>query len=344
MRKALALISGGLDSILAAYLVKRQPAVRRVEVLGIHFVHIFARYRPKNGIRFPPARLAGAIGIPLKLVNFSRDLLELVKSPSHGYGSRLNPCIDCHARMLQRAKEYLQEVGASFLITGEVIGQRPMSQRAQAINIIEREAGLEGLILRPLSAKRLPLTIPEKEGWVNRDELMGLKGRGRRRQIRLAKEELHLDEIPSPAGGCLLTDPAFTLRLDDLLASNPDPTLMAVHLLKVGRHFRLDDQTKAVVGRNERDNASITTHAREGDLLLELEHVMGPTTLLLGNTSPENVRTAAAITARYADAPATEPAAVRVFPPRRRGEGYLIQVIPATQERVDDLIIAPLPI
>ena len=339
MPSAVALISGGLDSILAAHLVKRQG----IEVHGIHFLSIFCGYTPKKDIRFGPRRLAESIAVPLKIVNFSRNLLSLVKSPRHGYGSRLNPCIDCRIHMLTHARDYMNQTGASYIVTGEVVGQRPMTQRAQIMKRIEREVGLERLILRPLSAKCLPITIPEERRWVNREELMGLMGRGRRRQIRMANEEMHMKDIPSPAGGCLLTDPAFSLRLDDLLAEEGQPTLGDVQLLKSGRHFRLDDDTKAVVGRDEADNAHIMTYARPEDLLLELEDVTGPTTLLRGNTSQENREIAAALTARYSNKTAPgEHARVRVFTPARREEGNIISVTPATQEMIDRLIVAPI--
>jgi len=338
---AVALVSGGLDSVLAAYLVKRQG----IEVYGIHFLSIFCGYTPKEGTRFGPRRLAESLGVPLEVRNFSKELLSLVKSPDHGYGSRLNPCIDCKIHMLTRAKEYMNDIHASYVVTGEVVGQRPMSQRTQIMKHIEREAGLERLILRPLSAKCLPVTIPEEKGWVSRDELMGLVGRGRRRQIRMAKQELHMKDIPTPAGGCLLTDPAFSLRLDDLLAEGGDPTLHDVQLLKSGRHFRLDDDTKAVVGRDEADNTRIVTHAQPEDLLIELEDVTGPTTLLRGNTSRENQEIAAALTARYSNKVAPgETAAARVFRPRRPEDKTIISVAPATQETIDEFILAPMKI
>ncbi len=341
MPSAVALISGGLDSILAAYLVKRQ----NVQLHGIHFLSIFSGYKPKAGIRFPPRRLAESIGVPLQVENFSKKLLSLVKSPDHGYGSRLNPCIDCKIAMLSRAREYMAELGASYLVTGEVVGQRPMSQRTQILKHIERHAGLESLILRPLSAKCLPPTIPEEKGWIDREQLLGLIGRGRRRQIRLARDVLSINDLPTPTGGCLLTDPGFSIRLDDLLAEDDPPTLHDIQLLKSGRHFRLDDETKAVVGRNEADNARILTHARPDDLIIELEDVTGPTTLLRGNATPENVQTAAALTAAYSNkVPGGQPARVRLFYPHRREEKTVISVTPAPQEIIDELILAPMKI
>jgi len=227
--------------------------------------------------------------------------LDVVKHPKHGYGSNMNPCIDCRIFMLKKAKAYMESAGASFIITGEVLGQRPMSQRRDSMRLIEKEAGLEGFILRPLSAKLLPASIPEKEGWVDREKLLNMQGRSRKPQIRLA-DHFDIRDYPCPAGGCLLTDPGFAQRMKDLMDHNPNFSLNDVHLLKVGRHFRLSPKTKVIVGRNEEENRKIQTFSQEKDILLKVSKFPGPLSLLRGKLDDGDIRRAAGITAYYSKA------------------------------------------
>jgi len=224
-----------------------------------------------------------------------------VKHPKHGYGRNMNPCIDCRIFMLKRAKAYMEESGAAFIVTGEVLGQRPMSQRKDAMHLIEREAGLEGFILRPLSAKVLPITIPEKEGWVDREKLLNISGRSRKPQIELA-DHYGIHDYPCPAGGCLLTDPGFAKRMKDLMVHVPNFSLNDVHLLKMGRHFRLSHTIKLVVGRNEEENQKIQTFAQGEDILLKVSSFPGPLSLLRGKPEEEDIKKAAAITSHYGKA------------------------------------------
>ncbi|NQT52811.1 hypothetical protein HQ576_12200, partial [bacterium] len=210
--KAVALLSGGLDSSLAVRVVQEQG----VEVEGIHFLSVFNGSAPATPTVLRPLRVARQLGIRFRPVNFTREQLGLVRHPAHGYGANMNPCIDCHMAMLRRAAKIMEDVGARFIVTGEVVGQRPMSQRRRVLGEINRETGLDGLILRPLSAKLLPPSIPEKEGWVDRERLLDIQGRSRKRQLALAAE-YGITEHASPAGGCLLTDPRFSTRLRDLL-------------------------------------------------------------------------------------------------------------------------------
>jgi tRNA U34 2-thiouridine synthase MnmA/TrmU len=203
--------------------------------------------------------------------------------------------------MLQKAKAYMEESGASFIVTGEVLGQRPMSQRRDAMRLIEKEAGLEGFILRPLSAKFLPVTVPEKEGWIDREKLLKIQGRSRKPQIDLA-EQYGIHDYPCPAGGCLLTDPGFAKRIKDLMDHNIDFSTNDVHLLKIGRHFRFSDGVKLVVGRNEEENQKIQTFAQGEDVLLKVSSLPGPLSLLRGKFDKGDLGKAAAITAHYGKA------------------------------------------
>lgn len=295
--KAITLLSGGLDSILATKVLLEQG----VELEALNFLTVFCSCTNRGETCLASQKAVASLGIPLKVSNVSEEFLEVVKHPKHGYGSNMNPCIDCRIHMMRRAKEYMKQVGASFLITGEVLGERPMSQRRDAMRLIEKEAGLEGLILRPLSAKLLPPSIPEKEGWVDREKLLNIQGRSRKPQIQLAAH-FGIHDYPCPAGGCLLTDPGFAKRIRDLLVHQPDFSLNDVHLLKMGRHFRFSPKVKLIVGRKEEENEKIQTFSRGGDLLLRMAHHPGPLSLLRGESGAEEIERAAAITARYSKA------------------------------------------
>ncbi len=295
--KAIALLSGGLDSTLAAKIVMEQG----IELEALNFLTVFCTCTNRGETCLASQKAVNALGIPLKVFNVSDEYLNVVKHPKHGYGSNMNPCIDCRIFMLKKAKVYMEEAGASFIVTGEVLGQRPMSQRRDAMRLIEKEAGLEGYILRPLSAKFLPVTIPEKEGWINRETLPEFQGRSRKPQIKLA-DHYGIRDYPCPAGGCLLTDPQFANRMKDLMLYSPNFSLNDVHLLKIGRHFRLSHNLKLVVGRNEEDNKKIQTFTQEGDILLKALHHPGPLSLLRGEPNGIEIEKAASITVRYGKA------------------------------------------
>jgi len=295
--KAIALLSGGLDSTLAAKMVLEQG----IELEALNFLTVFCTCTSRGETCLASQKAVSALGIPLKVFNVSEEYLNVVKHPKHGYGSNMNPCIDCRIFMMKKAQTYMEEVAASFIVTGEVLGERPMSQRRDAMRLIEKEAGLDGLILRPLSAKLLPASIPEKEGWVNREELLKIQGRSRKPQIQLA-DHFGIRDYPCPAGGCLLTDPGFAKRMKDLILYHPDFYLNDVHLLKMGRHFRLSPKLKLVVGRNEEENQKIQTFSQEGDFLLKVSRFPGPLSLLRGKAEELEIETAAAITARYSKA------------------------------------------
>lgn len=293
--KAISLISGGLDSTLATKVMLEQG----IEVIAANFVSPFCRCNHRAGCQHEAKFISGELGIPLRVINVSKDFLEVLKSPKHGYGSHMNPCIDCRILMLKKAKELMKEVGASFLITGEVLGQRPMSQRRDAMLIIEKDAGVKGLILRPLSAKLLEPTIPEKKGWVDRTKLLNISGRGRKPQIQLASD-FNIKDYPCPAGGCLLTDPAFSLRVKDLIGHN-ELTQEDVSFLNHGRHFRIEETAKLIVGRNEYDNKALEDKAL-GVIFMSEDEVAGATALGRGDFSKqETILLACRITARYFD-------------------------------------------
>jgi tRNA-specific 2-thiouridylase len=292
--KAIALLSGGLDSTIAARVMMEQG----VELEALNFMTVFCTCTNRGATCLASQKAVETLGIPLKVFNVSEEYLDVVKHPKHGYGRNMNPCIDCRIFMLKKAKAYMEESGAVFIVTGEVLGQRPMSQRKDAMHLIEKEAGLEGLILRPLSAKVLTVTIPEREGWVDRERLLNISGRSRKPQIELA-DHYGIHDYPCPAGGCLLTDPGFAKRMKDLMVYDPQFSLNDVHLLKMGRHFRFSNGVKLVVGRNEEENQKIQTFAQGEDILLKVSSFPGPLSLLRGKLNEGDIEKAAAITVHY---------------------------------------------
>jgi len=326
-------MSGGLDSMLAVRLMLLQG----VEATGVHFVSVF-NCRAKPGARLAARRAADALGVRLKLFSFTGVQLEILRDPPHGFGSAANPCIDCHMAMLKKAGEYMRETAADFVVTGEVVGQRPMSQRAAVLRMIDRETGLEGLIVRPLSGKALPATIPEQKGLIRRELMEEITGRTRTRQMELARE-FGLTSYPTPAGGCLLTDGDFGRRVKDLIAHDA-LTLNDAHLIKVGRHYRLDGRTKVIIGRNERENGVIETFAAKGDYLLYVEGMPGPTALLRGDVGDANVRRAAALAARSSKAKLVATARVCVRQARREDAGEVVEVAPADDSTAAACVVA----
>lgn len=293
--KALALLSGGLDSTLAIRVILSQG----IDVEAVNFFTPFCQCSPKGCGGHEAAKSADKLGIKLKVINLSKEYIEMIKNPKHGYGKNMNPCIDCRILMLKEAKKYMKEAGASFIITGEVLGQRPMSQYRRALNVVEKESGLEGLILRPLSAKLLSLSIPEKEEWVNREKLLEISGRSRKPQMALALD-YKIGDYPCPAGGCLLTDSGFTRRMKDLIAHS-QITLNEIELLKVGRHFRLSKDAKLVVGRNEKENERLLGLKKQEDVCFSPKDVTGPTGIGRGIFGETLIAQAAQIIARYCD-------------------------------------------
>jgi tRNA-specific 2-thiouridylase len=296
--RAIALYSGGLDSTLAILAVLRQG----IEVTAVTFLnHFGCEISDRSSCSRDPYAAATRFGFEVKLCHLSEKFIEIVKHPKFGHGKNMNPCMDCRILMLKEAKEFMAMTGAEFIITGEVLGQRPMSQRRDALNIIDREAGLKGGVLRPLSAKLLKPTAVEERGVVRRDLLYAFGGRSRKPQIALAAE-FGLTTYPAPAGGCLLTEPNYANRLAELLAHDPDPSLADLHLLRLGRHFRVAQGFKVVVGRDQRENAALTTLADRETTVLRVPDCGSPVTLVRGCEDDDVIRFAASVCARYSDA------------------------------------------
>jgi len=280
------LVSGGLDSQLAVRVLERAGA----EVECLCFSSPF----------FSPAaarKAAAALGVPLTVVDFTDDSIALVKNPPHGFGGAMNPCIDCHATMIRRAGELMSARGFDFVATGEVMGQRPMSQNRQSLGVVARSSGLEGRLVRPLSAKLLEPTIPEREGLLDREKLLDIQGRSRERQIALAKE-LGIVEYPSPAGGCKLTEEGFGRKLKDLMDHEGLDDRRLVELLTCARRFRLPGGTGVLLGRDRAENEMLKGAALLGALVSPL-NCPGPTALLPGGPRGDDLSLAARLVAAY---------------------------------------------
>lgn len=269
-----------------------------IDVEAINFVSPFCLCTPKSLGCLAAQKAAEQLGIPVKVFAAGVEYLEVIKHPRFGRGKGMNPCLDCRIHFFSRAKKYMSECGADFIVTGEVLGERPMSQRRQAMELIEHKSGLTGLVLRPLSAKLFPPTFPEKNHLVDRNRLLALQGRCRRPQFELAKK-LGIKDYLCPAGGCLLTDPEFSARFKDLLEHTPELNLNDANLLKHGRHFRFPDGSKAVVGRNEQENNVIENLARTGDILLVPKNLPGPSVLCRGMVSQNEMYLSAGLVATY---------------------------------------------
>ena len=308
--KAVGLMSGGLDSTLAARVLKEQG----VSVIGLNFSTGFCTYDHHRAIgrsKEDPRRLrnhalqSGAQAeVEVRIIDVADEYLEMVKHPKHGYGAAANPCIDCRIFMLNKARLVAEQEGADVIFTGEVLGQRPMSQHRNSLDMIEKETGLKGRLLRPLSAQHLPPTIAEQEGRLDRQRLLSIKGRSRREQTRLA-DELSIDEYPQPSGGCcFLADRSFGRRFHDLIKEEEIEGRKVgrdeIMLLKVGRHFRLSPTVKVIVGRDEGENRFLERLSSGRWKVAATEH-LGPVTLVPGFAVDDEVRVAAAITARYGD-------------------------------------------
>ena len=292
-RKAISLLSGGLDSTLATKLI----IDKGIEVVALHFTSPFSSKREKEkGLQ--AERTAQELRIRLILVYKGPEYLDVVKAPKHGYGKNMNPCIDCRIFMLRKTRGIMDQEEASFVITGEVLGQRPMSQRRDTINIIEKESGLTGLIVRPLSAMHFSPSIPETENTIDRSKLLDISGRSREIQYQLV-ERFNLKEYGCPGGGCLLTDPIFSNKLRDLFLHDKAFTMQDIELLSVGRHFRLGAETKLIIGRDKNENEKLESQQQSPYVLFYPVGFKGPFGLLKGILNDETIGIIANIIGYY---------------------------------------------
>lgn len=321
--RAVGLFSGGLDSCLATKIVCDQ---------GVDVTGVFCRM-PWGGGEEQVERLAKQIGIALHIISFGEDYLEILKSPRHGYGSSFNPCMDCHIFMIKKAAEYSATIAADFVFTGEVVGQRPMSQRKDCLAVVEEETGLVGRLLRPLSAKLLPPTIPETSGLIDRGKLFDISGRSRKIQFALA-QEWGLEGFSQPAGGCLLADAKFGRRMKDfLMRGYPPGRNLAV--LRWGRYFRLDDNCFALISRDQREGDQLKINAAPDDIIFEMREVPGPTGLLRTDiVRPEILGIVSGLVQYFSKSKNTEPRHVFYWPARNDAD---IKTVPAAQLSDDEI-------
>jgi tRNA U34 2-thiouridine synthase MnmA/TrmU len=314
-KKVVALLSGGLDSQLAVRMMQEQG----FDVSAVAIKTPFCDFDCGRGCGFEIRERADDLDVNLKTVYLGDEYIEMLKHPKHGTGAGFNPCVDCRSMMFEAAKKHMNEIGAEFIISGEVLGQRPMSQHAPALRTIEKETGLLGKIVRPLSAALLPETDPEKDGLIKRENLGMIKGRTRKAQLQMAKE-YGIENPPNAGGGCLLTDPVFGIRARDLFEHIETPTINDIDLLKIGRQFRLDEETKLVVGRNKDENEMIKAIALPEDILLESRDYMGPVSILRGKNADKHVEFASSVTLRYSDAPKEEKCYVSINQDKKKDE------------------------
>jgi len=292
-RKAVALLSGGLDSALAIHLIKRQG----IDVIAVHYPSFFAPLSA-SGRESALTSLARQLEVPLIFREKDREeFLDIIRNPRYGLGKNLNPCIDCRIYTFIKSKELMKEIAASFIVTGEVVGQRPMSQRREAMKLIDRRSDCEGIVLRPLSALLLEPTVPEREGVVDREQLLGVAGRGRKIQLKMA-EELGLRDYSTPAGGCLLTDKNYSKRLRDLLDDSDHISQEDLDLLLLGRHFRAREGLKMVVGRNETENDRLERIALTSATFVPLDFP-GPVVVVRGRPNADEEILIARLLRRY---------------------------------------------
>ncbi|UZE93928.1 MAG: tRNA 4-thiouridine(8) synthase ThiI [Candidatus Pacearchaeota archaeon] len=323
--KAIALLSGGLDSILAVKLLQDQ----KIEVITINFSSSF--FSEKKALEATRQLKTKLIRVDLNKGKDFQEYIKMIKRPRHGYGSAVNPCIDCKIFMFKKAKQVMKKEKAAFIVTGEVLNERPMSQTKHALMLIEKEAGLKGKILRPLSAKLLPKTEAEKKKFVDRNKLLAIEGRRRIQQIVLAKK--YKISYPTPAGGCLLCEKVFASKLIDLFKHKKKIEPRDIELLKIGRHFRYK-KNKIIIGRNEQENKKLMKLAK--NLIFEVKDWPSPITLLEGKVNKRSIQLAAALTAPHSDAKHEKKCIVRYG---KRKLNKSIEIFPINKEKVEKLRI-----
>lgn len=320
--RALGICSGGLDSILSGLVLRNQG----IHVEWITFVTPFFSSTKAQ-------KAARQTGIKLHIRDITDDYLKMLIDPPAGYGKNMNPCLDCHALMFQKAGEFMQANGFDFLFSGEVQGQRPMSQNANALRYVAKHSQFAPYILRPLSAQGMPETQMERQGLVDRSRLLDFTGRSRKPQIALA-EKLEISDYPSPAGGCLLTDPGYSRRLKDLMAHAAPLSSSNLHLLKFGRHMRLNPNTKIIVGRTRQDNDQISRYCDpQHNMVIKVYGFAGPTVVIPGKAAKEMVFLAGAICAGYSKAPESDPVKVQVAYAGQIEQITVLPILPVEAKR-----------
>lgn len=328
-KKCIVMFSAGLDSVVAAHMMKEQG----LDVTCLHFVLPF-----QSGLdmEFRNVKEAAEIlGIPLRIEEEGNDFLEMVQDPKFGYGKNVNPCVDCRIHRLKKAAAIMKEMGADFLVTGEVVGQRPMSQHLKAMAKVEEHSGLTGKLLRPLSAKLLEPTIPEKEGWVDREKLTDIKGRGRKRQLSYARE--YGLKHGTPGGGCLLTEKETTMRYLDMTENQNEISVVDFKLIAYGRHFRISDKARLIIGRNHSDNLILEKLKEDNDIYFQLaNNVPGPIAIGRGEFTDDEIELAASLVARYSKLREEHHAVVDVI---KGGATKGVTITPCTEEKSTSLII-----
>ncbi len=303
--KAIGLLSGGLDSTLALKTILNE----NIDVTVLHFTSPFCTCSSRKDVCHNEAeRVAREMKVPIKIMVKGVDYVDVIRNPKYGHGKGINPCIDCRIYMLRRTKEYGDKIGAAFYFTGEVVGQRPMSQRINAMNIVEKESGMKGILLRPLSAHFFEPTIAEQKGWVNREHLLKISGRSRAPLCDLA-ESLNIADYPCPSGGCRLTDKIFAKKMKDLLDHQKTISYSDLKLLTVGRHFRLSKNAKLIIGRGEQENAFIGNWS-SGYMSLS-PNFLGPDGIIIGKPTEDDLKKAAEIMVFYSKEKAPSEALIK---------------------------------
>lgn len=330
MIQAVALISSGLDSILAATIIKEQG----IKIKGVLFYFIFDNlyYNIQNG---EIDRILLPLGIPVDKIDLTDKMIKLLQTePEHGFGSRMNPCVDCHILMLKTAYKYMQKVDAHFLVTGEVAGQRSMSQKEPMLRHIDKSANLKGIILRPLSAQLLEETIPEKKGWVDRKKLFAIAGRSRKKQLELA-ERLKIKKFGTPAGGCILTDPEFAKRLKVFREKKGKQYVSKeeLTLMRFGRHFWPGDDTQIIVGRNEQENNILESYSK-GRWVFNTVKEPGPLVIATGLNGKQDIKLTASIVSRYCTKKLTSAVKVR-YENKKKGISGFLEALPISDEKLE---------
>jgi len=327
--KAVGLISGGLDSTLAAKVVKDLG----VDVYGVYFAMPWGCCNKTKAME-----AAQHIGIKFVLMQLDERYLEIVRHPAHGYGSALNPCVDCRIHMFSRAAQFMKHIGGEFIFTGEVLGQRPMSQKRHSMRLVEQGVGLEGRLLRPLSAQLLEPTIPEMEGLIDRAKLLKMNGRTRKPQIQLA-EDLGVSQYTQPAGGCLLTDPNFARRMKDTLQYGYRNFRETV-ALQWGRHLRINEKFRIILGRREDENSSLARYAHQDDFIMQLGDEMGPTLILKGyDPDDEILSMAAGIIQWFSRFRKDKPKQVKYWMVKDRNTVHTIEAKRMEEDQIHSMII-----